>query len=85
MRLPTSPPSTAAIEAWAAKVKAGDDCEIVGAHDGVATDGDGNTRTETGSPGHGEILTVGDDVTVLGADGLHYTLDWSDVGPVTGY
>ena len=80
------PPEDPAWEAWCANAKAGDACEIVGHHDGTATDCDGNATTLRGGNVTGEILAINDDrVTVHGSDGLTYTLDRSDVGPVTGY
>ena len=84
--LTSCPPENPAWERWAATVDTDDTCEIVGHHDGIATDDDGRSTTERGGNMTGRVLVVLDDVIgVHGADGLTYTLDWSDVGPVTGY
>jgi len=67
----TSPPEDRAWERWADRAKIGTRCEI------VATWARGL---------EGKITAFDDDrVTVLGDDKLTYILDWSDVGPATGY
>lgn len=84
--LTAGPPESPAWEEWCGKVQPGDACEVVGRHDGIATDDDGRSATVRGGNVTGAVLVVLDDlVGVYGVDGTTYLLDWSDVGPVTGY
>lgn len=84
--LTAGPPEDPAWEDWCGKVQPGDPCEVVGRTDGIATDDDGRSFVAHGGNVTGTVLVVLDDfVGVYGADGITYCLDWSDVGPVTGY